>query len=256
MTEATLEDARMPTPLPRNYPRAFKRMYDLTRNKEDTTFVFDVIRAVNGDSMVPAFRRFCASDVARRYMADRPYLLRALDDRTALLALPVGTLGRTYAEFMQAEGLDTNGVQEAAIAAGVDYDLFAREYPAFYAFSWANNLSHDLHHIVSGYGRDGLGETALLAFNHKQTGSAGAAFIAHFGGLKARLDAPRVPVGRIIAEAKRNGRDAEDFVTTDWVPLLERPLQEVRERLKVRRPALYEAVPKETLDLIGQPEPA
>ena len=244
-----------PTP-PRNLPRAMRGMFDLIRDKEETRHVFTIVRAMNGDSMRPAFDRFHASEAGRRWREDREHLLRAMSDRDALRQLPAGTLGRIYVDFMDCEGLSTNGVQDAARGSGYDYDAMERDHPDLYVFSWFNNLAHDLHHIVIGYGRDGLGEAALLAFTYEHTGSAGANFIAHMGGLKARADAPRVPVGRILREAHTLGRNAADFMAVDWTTLLPLPLDEVRRRLRVTLPHAYLAVPKEVLDGIAKPKAA
>ncbi|MBB4660051.1 Coq4 family protein [Parvularcula dongshanensis] len=243
-----------PTP-PRNLPRAFKGMFDLIRDKEETRHVFTIVRAMNGDSMRPAFDRFHASAAGRRWREDREHLLRAMSDRDTLRRLPPGTLGRIYVDFMDREGLSTNGVQDAARGSGYDYDAMERDHPDLYVFSWFNNLAHDLHHIVTGYGRDGLGEAALLAFTHEHTGSAGANFIAHMGGLKARVDAPRVPVGRILREAHKIGRRAADFMAIDWTALLSLPLEDVRAQLRLTPPETYLAVPKHVLDGIGNPKP-
>ena len=251
---APTDDGRapeMPPSEPVNYLRAAKAMYDLTRDKEDTTHVFNVIRNVNGDSAERAFRRFCASDVGRASMADPLRLLRAMDDRDRLRALPADTFGHAYARFMDREGLSTNGVQEAAVAAGTDYDMLRRDYPWAYAYYWHQNLSHDLYHVLTGYGRDALGEGAVLRFTYEHSGSNGIKFIARFAGLRVRLEDLRIPAGPILREAGRLGREAEDFITADWVALLDLPLAEVRARLNVGVPKVYLSVPQARLAKIG-----
>ena len=244
----------MPPTQPKNYLRALVCFRRLANDKENTRHVFDIVRAVNGDSMVASFERFHAHPVGQLSMSDPMRLLRAMDDREALRALPEGTLGRAYLDFVEREGLDTNGVQEAAVEAGIDYEMLRRDYPHMYAYAWWQNLSHDLYHVVTGYNRDAVGEGAVLRFTYEHTGSDGARFIARFAGLKARLEAPRIPAGAIMREAARLGREANDFVTADWVALLERPLDEVRRTLNVGTPSVYLSVPKEVLLAIGKPK--
>ena len=253
MTEARASHdvPRDPPTFPVNYARAAKAMLDLTRDKEDTTHVFSVIRNVNGTSPLPAFHRFCASETGRRALAEPHRLLRAMDDRDRLRALPEDTFGHAYARFMDREGLSTNGVQEAAAEAGTDYDMLRRDYPHAYAYYWYQNLSHDLYHVLTGYGRDALGEGAVLRFTYEHSGSNGIKFIARFAGLRVRLEDRGIPAGPILREAGRLGREANDFITADWASLLDRPLEEVRQRLNVGTPRRYLAVPQARLARIG-----
>ena len=244
----------MPPVQPKNYLRALVCFRRLANDKENTRHVFDIVRAVNGDSMTRSFARFHAAPVGRLAMSDPQRLLRAMDDRDALRQLPEGTLGRAYLAFMEREALDTNGVQEAAVEAGIDYDMLLRDYPHMYAYAWWQNLSHDLYHVVTGYNRDALGEGAVLRFTYEHTGSDGARFIARFAGLRARMEALRVPAGAIMREASRLGRQANDFVTADWVDLLGRPLSEVRRTLNVGTPHVYLSVPESVLLSIGKPK--
>ena len=241
----------MPPHPPVNYLRAAKAMYDLTRDKEDTTHVFNCIRSVNGTSTEAAFQRFCASETGRLSMEEPLRLLRAMDDRERLRALPEDTFGRAYARFMDREGLSTNGVQEAAVAAGTDYDMLRREYPWAYAYFWHQNLSHDLYHVLTGYGRDALGEGSVLRFTYEHSGSNGIKFISRFAGLRVRLEDLRIPAGAILREAGRLGREANDFITADWASLLDLPLAEVCARLNVGTPEIYLSVPQARLARIG-----
>ena len=246
----------MPPIQRKDYLRALVCFRRLVNDKENTRHVFDIVRAVNGDSMVGSFERFHAHETGRLAMADPARLLRAMDDREALRALPEDTLGRAYLAFVEREGLDTNGVQEAAVEAGIDYEMLRRDYPHMYAFAWWQNLSHDLYHVVTGYGRDAIGEGAVLRFTYEHSGSLGARFIARLAGLRGRMEAPRLPAGAIMREASRLGRAANDFVTADWVALLPRPLDEVRRALNVGTPDAYLAVPKDLLASIGSPKAA
>lgn len=270
MTDALTRDAyprpAYPQSPPRNYAKALASLYRLTKDKENTEHVFGVIRYAGGDSPRAAYERFLASETGGKVLADPDRLIRVLSDRDRLRALPEGTFGRVYAEFMDREGLDANGVQEAAQACEPErHARLKADYPEAFVYFTYQNQNHDLYHVVSGYGRDALGEAALLRFTYHHTGSDGVAFLSRFAGLRVRMEAPRVPVGPIMREAARIGSAAVNFSTTDWAPLMGLPLDEVRRRLNVTLPERYLAVPKATLHAIGErftkpgeekPEPA
>lgn len=244
------EPAMPPAP-PVNYLTAARAMLALTRDKENTRHVFDVVRAVNGTSPKRGFDRFCASPLGQATIEDPHRLLRVMDDRAALLNLPENTFGHAYARFMEREGLSTNGVHEASVAVADDYETFVADYPWLATYHWHMNLTHDLYHILTGYGRDALGEGAVLRFTFEHSHTDGIRFIARFAGLRVRLEDFGIPAGAVLREAGRLGREATGFVTTDWVSLFERPLDEVRRRLNVGTPRRYLAIAPERLAKIG-----
>jgi ubiquinone biosynthesis protein COQ4 len=98
---------------------------------------------------------------------------------------------------------------------------------------------HDLTHMVTGYGRDGLGELCLLAFMFRHTGNLGAVLIAVMGfGKFARHGAGRMARAALI-EAIRNGGKSAWLPGQDWEALLARPLAEVRRDLTIVLPSRY-----------------
>src|ERR1700754_3100072 len=85
--------------------QAFRAVRRLLRNPDDTTQVFVILKAMRGASAIRAFRRFRDSEVGTKAMAERRSLLAALTDSARLSALPEGTLGRAYHQFMRHENL-------------------------------------------------------------------------------------------------------------------------------------------------------
>ena len=70
---------------------------------------------------------------------------------------------------------------------------------------------HDLWHVITGYGRDGLGEGCLVAFSYAQTRSLGFAAIAllaaqQFNGLTNEK------ILRAIWQAYRNGKRPSGYL--------------------------------------------
>jgi ubiquinone biosynthesis protein COQ4 len=236
----------MAEPRPRLRPwKALRAMRALLRDPDDTARVFDVIQALGGRSGERAFERFRASEVGARVLRERRDLLAALSDRERLLALPVGTLGRTYAEFMGREQISAQGLAEASLAAGgTDPELS----PERRLFGARLRDMHDLWHVVTGYGRDLLGEATLLAFSYAQTRNRGVGFIVATAWWKAR----RAPAfRRMLRDGYRRGRRAAWLPAQDWEALLARPLAEVRAELRVDAAPQYEPVPSPGAVLAG-----
>ena len=216
---------------------AWRHMQRLIADKEDTEQVFHIIEALNGRSTLKDFERFVSSPSGREQLRKRVCLPPILDDHGPLHALPDGSVGRAYVDFMEREGLTAAGlVAESEKRPGTwrDYqdDLL-----------WYGNRlrdTHDMMHILTGYGRDALGEAALLGFTHSQHGGPGVSFIAFMGGRQIAKAAPRAArIRDVIREGRRHGKLARRIIEQDIESLLPRPLEEVRAELNIREPLLY-----------------
>jgi len=214
--------------------RALRAMRALLGDPDDTPKVFEIIDALSGNTGERLFRRFRRSPAGARVLHEQRALLATLDDRACLHALPPGSLGRLYAEFAEREQLSAGGLMDAS--AGIRRSDLDPERRLF-----ADRLRdmHDLWHVVTGYGRDLLGEAALLAFSFAQTRNPGVGFIVGVVLLRTRGDAQ---VRRLILDAWRRGRRAAWLPAQDWEALLEQPLASVREQLAVGAPPNYGAV--------------
>ncbi|MEM9838510.1 MAG: Coq4 family protein [Pseudomonadota bacterium] len=231
--------------------------FGLMRNKEDTSKVFDFSIALNGDSLHRTFKRWYAGPNAKMLVEDDPKaIFRALDDRDRLRQLPIGTVGRTYADFMDREGLRTDGVAESYREDGLITDEFRRDYPEYSAFIWYLNLTHDMFHILTGYNRDSLGEAALLNYTCRITGNRGIKYLAKMAGLRIKAEALDVPVFRVIHNAKAMGLASADLLHADFIGMLDRPLREVREELNIVPDPVYASLPQERLLALVQPQAA
>jgi ubiquinone biosynthesis protein COQ4 len=96
---------------------------------------------------------------------------------------------------------------------------------------------HDLWHVVTGYGRDLLGEAAVLAFTYAQTRNRGIGAIVAMAWWKAGAAGPWVRP--FLRDAYRRGKQAAWLPAQDWEALLARPLQEVRGELRLGEPPSY-----------------
>lgn len=217
---------------------ALRAVRSLMRNGEDTHQVFLLIDALRGRTTLRQFTRFRQTETGRTVLAERRRLLDRLSDRASLGALPAGTLGRCYFEFMAGENLSAEGLVEAsqvsmrALPVGDDMTLFRER----------SREMHDLLHVVTGYGRDPLGEACLVAFSYAQTGLKGFALIAFYAGRKIAHARPDQPVRRAVFEGYRHGRRAGWLWGADWEALLIEPVEAIRARFAVKPPVYYRKI--------------
>jgi ubiquinone biosynthesis protein COQ4 len=212
-------------------------MQRLIADKEDTAQVFHIIEALNGNSTRRDFQRFLESEIGTDLLARRSFLPDVLDDHAPLKALPLGTVGRTYVDFMEREGLTANGLVKESLQQRAHHQQFDDD------LHWYINRlrdTHDMYHILTGYGRDALGEASLLGYTHSQHGGMGISFIAFMGIRQIAKEAPKeARVKDVLAEGRRNGKQAKRIVEVDIESILDQPLHEVRERLNIAEPVLY-----------------
>jgi len=212
---------------------AFRAIRKLTRNREDTQQAFLLIEALRGKTTLRQFARFRQSDTGRAMLAERPSLLAHLSDRASLAALPPGSLGRAYWEFMASEDLSAEQLVELSkIQRPISGDELRW-------FRERNREMHDLLHVTAGYGRDPLGEACVAAFSYAQNGQKGFALIATVAAFRIARRLRGQHVMRAVFEAYRQGRRADWLIGADWENLLSQPLDAVRARFRVSAPTYY-----------------
>jgi ubiquinone biosynthesis protein COQ4 len=218
-------------PRKRDWRRAWKAIGVLLKDSERTDQVFEILDALEGPTDELSFRVFATQPEGQRLLEEKPDLLAVLSDHDGLRALPEGSFGRTYLAFMEEANLNARDLVEAELAqSGGARPLDAdRRWRAD-----RGRDSHDLWHVLSGYGRDEAGEAALLAFTYANYRNHGIALIL----LMAALVGPktlRFEWERYLWQAYRRGVKADlDFARyEDWLPL---PLEEVRQRAHIVSP--------------------
>jgi ubiquinone biosynthesis protein COQ4 len=221
---------------PIRWGAAFRALRALRNDNDDTTHVFKIVDALRGDSERKPLARMKETPMGRRIIQEDRSLLTVLADRERLRSLPDGSLGRVYLSFMEKEGLSADGLAEASVD-GYRANKLDPETRTFTA--WARD-SHDLWHVLTGYGRDPLGELCLLAVLYSQIESRGTGFIAFLGLLQIPLEYPGAPAIRAVFQGFQIGRNAESMMAQDWERLLEQPFDEVRNALGLGQPTYYE----------------
>ena len=170
-------------------------------------------------------RRFARWQETVDVLAGHPQTRRPLDAAEpfgpivldGLAALPAGTLGRVFADHCRAREIDPN-----LIRVPTDDDV-GRMLNHLYQ-------THDIWHVVTGWGNDLAGEVGLGGFYCAQLRSP-----TFFGYMLAliflNVISRRADLDEIIAALTagyRAGRAAEPLFGADWDVLFAMPLEEVR----------------------------
>jgi ubiquinone biosynthesis protein COQ4 len=217
-------------------PRAWFHFKELVKDKEDTAQVAEIFQALPWRGIYDAALAFLKTDRAQEIRRKEPSLVAILDDHAALRKLPAGSLAHVYCDFMEREGLSAQGL----------VDELDKNRPASMYFddqvSWYFNRmrdTHDLLHILTGFGRDALGEQCVLAFTYSQQPSPAHLFLAYAGGLEIRKHPVKVPVFRAVREAQNMGKACPRLVEMAITELLPLPIEEARARLNIAEPKFY-----------------
>jgi ubiquinone biosynthesis protein COQ4 len=217
--------------------KAWGHFRKLVADKEDTEQVFHIINALRDRGFADRAADFYESALGAASLADRTALVRLLDDHAGLRALDEGTVGRAYLSFMEREGLTAQGLVD-------EYDRFNRRKPKVDDLleRYSNRLrdTHDLNHVLTGYGRDALGELCVLAFSACHTPNWGTQLIVWAGAMQIRKQVPReTNVVACIREARALGKAAANIAHQDIAALLREPLSHARARMKIGKPEAY-----------------
>jgi ubiquinone biosynthesis protein COQ4 len=213
---------------PIRFREAWQAIRVLMKNPDDTAQVFKIISALAGNAGERQFERFLSSEHGPAILAEKRSLLDRLSDRAYLASLPDDSLGGVYRDFTDREQISPTGLIEASEAAPNDGQPIDPERMLF-----GNRMrdSHDLWHVVTGYGRDLIGEASLLAFTYGQTRNRGIGFIVLVAYIRAGRVSPEPRA--MIRGGLRRSKNASWLPSADWEALLERPLDEVRKTLGV-----------------------
>jgi len=225
-------------------PLAFLRTYQELRRARatgDPKIVFRFMRPFHTRQFERTFFRVLADPAGRRLLDQERSLLPVLSDLQSLQALPEGSLGREYARFMEEDELSVIDFAEASLASMSEFDYGDRR-----AWILAHRLRdmHDLIHVVSGYGRDLLGEMAVLSFSsatRRRGDNYRLSFILRLAQWKfARSGRP--DASSVLRAAAQRGARAAFLPAVEWERLLSLPLPLVRERLGISPPPAYEPI--------------
>ncbi|MGB3712107.1 MAG: Coq4 family protein [Erythrobacter sp.] len=224
-------------PTPRySLPRAVKNFRLLLKDKEDTSLVFKIYESLPSKSFMPRVEELTLSERGEFLRRTEPSLPELLDDHDELRKTPKGSLAHAYCDFMESEGLSAAGlVAESEKLGRPKYNDLVQW------FGDRSRDTHDLFHILTGYGRDALGEQCVLLFTHGQAPTQGHLLIGYAGAANIRKMTwgSKAPVMGAVRQAKRTGRGAPKLIEQPIRELLRQPLDRVREALNIPEPTQY-----------------
>ncbi len=224
-------------PAPRYRPlRALDNFQKLIKDKEDTSLVFKIFESLPSNTFLPRVAELSLSEHGEFLRASEPSLPQILDDHAALRRTPKGSLAHAYCDFMESEGLSAAGLVAEAERLG------RPKYPDLVQwFIERSRDTHDLFHVLTGYGRDALGEQCVLLFTHGQSPSQGHLLIGYAGAanIKRMARGSAAPVMGAVRQAHRTGKGAPRLISQPIRTLLAQPVDEVRASLRIPQPTLY-----------------
>jgi len=220
--------------------RAFRK---LIRDKEDTTQVFEIMRALTGRSGARGYNRMLRTVEGGRQAFLRDELAHRLDDPVWLARFLPGTVGGEYRAFREARGFTADGLAETAREVAPEIDV---PHPVVWYSRRLRDI-HDIWHVLTGYGTDALGEACVVSFSYAQTHNLGFGFIGWGAAREIQREKQSIPARRAVLQAWRNGRRAAWLPGLDYEALFAEPLDTARARLRIRPATIYAAVPIDDL---------
>jgi ubiquinone biosynthesis protein COQ4 len=229
-----------------DWPRALHALRRLFKNKEDTAEVFEIMFALNGRAYAEDYARLLETAEGGRIAYERVEFADRLLDPEWVASFPPGSVGAAYNDFQSTYHLSVKGLI-AESHKGVPERELDQHHPYAWWFRRIRDL-HDVWHVLTGYGRDALGEMCLAAFSYQEVRGAGWALIVAGGFL--RCHGPAAGKARLaILEARALADQAAWLPGEDYERMMFEPLEAARARLRLSPLRAYAAVAPEFRDL-------
>ena len=220
-----------------DFPKAWRHFKELVKDKENTAEVLPIFEALPWRGVYDAARAFLNTARGQAIRLNEPSLVEILDDHASLRKLPAGSVAQVYCDFMEREGLSAQGLVD-------ELDTYRRPDQTFNdQVDWYYRRmrdTHDLMHILSGYGRDALGEQCVLAFTYGQQPALAHLFLGYAGAfeMKKRVKTP-VPIFRAVREAQKMGGSIPRLIEMPIRDILAMSVEEARRSLGIKPTRYY-----------------
>jgi len=205
--------------------RTLRLLGDIGRSGGDLHSVADLVDNFSGsEPMASSLARFRALPGGEALLQEAPPPL--VLDLEALGSLPPGTLGHVVARVLSSLGYDPD---------------FARSRPTDTAERWLTQriaTSHDIHHVVSGFGTVPEGEAGVLAITAVQIGYPAFVVLNTAASFSTfRLHPERhAAMSEAIARGGAIGLECAPFCVQRWEQGWDRPLADWRRELGLSEP--------------------
>ncbi|MEM7555757.1 MAG: Coq4 family protein [Cyanobacteria bacterium P01_A01_bin.84] len=205
-----------------------KGCVSLIRDPSQTESVFDIVEGMRNTN---------ASKFALKYIQSHPEVDKIIQERhipdipniEALLKYPQTSLGYTYASYIKESNFQADFYRKLKVKDDISYVLLRMRQ------------SHDIWHIVTGFGTDSIGELGLQAFSLAQTRLPLPVILLAGGLVRTLLKSPET-LGNLleqIAIGYRMGAKAKPFLAQKWEENWNKPLDEIRKELNVELVETY-----------------
>ena len=144
-------------------------------------------------------------------------------DLNALKTLPAGSLGRCYADQLASQGITPDTLIDPSPVTNAQEFVLHRL-----------KETHDIVHVLTGFGIDGASELGLQGFNLAQNRSPLAVMLIFGGMLSALQNGESLePMLKALAHGFQMGLEAELVIARKLEDGWERPLEEWRQELRL-----------------------
>jgi ubiquinone biosynthesis protein Coq4 len=207
--------------IPLHILKALKGFIAFANNPSQTEAVFDIADGLRHTDLYQHFVAYAHSEPAVAQMLQERYFAPP-PDMEALLSYPQNSLGYLYASAMKEAQLDPEFYRKIKVED--DYSYIALRM----------RQTHDIWHLITGFGTDLGGELGLQAFTLAQTHSPLAVTILtasvfyilkSSGSLNDVVDQ--------LQQGWQIGRAAKPFLAQKWEEDWEKPVAEWRAELGV-----------------------
>ncbi|MDJ0556066.1 MAG: Coq4 family protein [Microcoleaceae cyanobacterium MO_207.B10] len=205
-----------------------KGFVSIVKNPSNTESVFDI-----EDGLMNAD----ATKLSVEYVKQNPAVAQIIQERyiapppdiELLLKYPENSLGYIYASYLLETGFDPNFYRKLTVKDNTNYILLRLRQ------------THDIWHLVTGFGTDVVGELGLQAFVLAQTRRPMSVVLIAGGLLKILLQYPTDLENLLdcIALGYRMGAKAKPFLAQKWEENWKKTLSEWREELGVEPTTVY-----------------
>ena len=211
---------------------AWKSVKRLISDPARTEEVFIIIDALKGNSVSRAVDRLSHCEEGRALLLEKPSIVNELGNLEFSLS---DSLGSFYTEFIHSESISAEElINESEVSTYTGYKTLDEKW-------MGERLRdiHDLFHVVTGYGRDELGELCLLAFSNTLHFNRGIALVLFMGRRQYRRDHPQLPIDACLDEAKALAKNSAWLPGVWWEKKLHLPIDQVRDSLGLTDPSIY-----------------
>jgi ubiquinone biosynthesis protein COQ4 len=200
----------------------FYNLLKISRNAQNTEAALNVADCLWKLGLLDAEINHLKKDEnAIAYMQGRrlmkPY------DLNELSRLPVGTLGRTYSDHMAKNNLKPDFYKKIEIENDATYVMMRMRE------------THDLWHVITGFGTEVTHELGLQAFMYAQIETPLAPILIGARTLVSTFKNPRevIEIFNNISIGWTMGRKAKPLFGMEWDLFWTKPLQEIRTELNI-----------------------